>query len=366
MEDLAMTTHHAAHACREHGAAPLSIDPVCGMKVDPTRSKHRQEHEGKVYHFCCGGCAGKFAADPGRYLATKQALPPPPASADAVYTCPMHPEVRQVGPGACPICGMALEPEAVTVDAAPNPELADMSRRFWIALVLALPVVLLENGMHLLGDRFDAVVPARLNVWLQLVLATPVVLWAGWPFFLRGWASLRSRHLNMFTLIALGTGVAWTYSLVAALAPGLFPPGFRRADGGVAVYFEAASVITTLVLLGQVLELRARERTGGAIRALLGLAPKTAHRVRPDGSDEEIGRYTPTANVSAGTKDICSATVIIAPKSTSAHGSLWSRMPLMMYDIRVAFGASNFSTAARSLPCAASDRARPSVRVAAG
>ena len=284
-----MATHHAAHVCREHAAAPLSIDPVCGMKVDPARSKHQREYDGTVYHFCCGGCAGKFTVDPERYLAAKQAPPPPPASADAIFTCPMHPEVRQVGPGACPICGMALEPEAVSVDAGPNPELADMARRFWIALALALPVMVLENGMHLLGHRFEAVVPARLNVWLQLALATPVVLWAGWPFFVRGWASLRSRNLNMFTLIALGTGVAWTYSVIAVLAPGLFPPGFRRADGAVAVYFEAASVITTLVLLGQVLELRARERTGGAIRALLGFAPKTAHRVYPDGSDEEIG-----------------------------------------------------------------------------
>ncbi|MGD9511811.1 MAG: heavy metal translocating P-type ATPase, partial [Geminicoccaceae bacterium] len=285
-----MATQPAPRSCHHHATTSSATDPVCGMQVDPARSKHHHEHAGTVYHFCCNGCLGKFEADPERYLSGKPVLETAaPAAPDAIYTCPMHPEIRQVGPGSCPICGMALEPEAVSADTGPNPELADMSRRFWIALALALPVVVLENGMHLLGQRFDAIVPPRLNAWLQLALATPVVLWAGWPFFERGWASLRSRNLNMFTLIALGTGVAWLYSLVAVLAPGLFPPGFRRPDGGVAVYFEAAAVITTLVLLGQVLELRARERTGGAIKALLDLAPKTARRVRPDGSDEEIG-----------------------------------------------------------------------------
>ena len=285
-----MATQHAAHSCHHHHDAPPAVDPVCGMRVDPARSGHQHEHAGTVYHFCCGGCRAKFAADPERYLTAERASKPAaPAAPDAIYTCPMHPEIRQVGPGTCPICGMALEPEAVTADAGPNPELADMSRRFKIALALSLPVLLLENGMHLLGHRFDAIVPPNLNVWLQLLLATPAVLWAGWPFFERGWASVRSRNLNMFTLIALGTGVAWVYSLVAVLAPGLFPSGFRGANGGVAVYFEAAAVITTLVLLGQVLELRARERTGGAIRVLLDLAPKTARRVRPDGGDEEIG-----------------------------------------------------------------------------
>ena len=200
----------------------------------------------------------------------------------------MHPEIRQVGPGACPICGMGLEPEDATAETGPNPELADMRRRLVVAAALALPVVLLENGMHLLGHRFATLVPPGVNVWLQLLFATPVVLWAGWPFFQRGWASLVSRNLNMFTLIALGTGVAWLYSLMATLAPGLFPPAFRTEAGTVAVYFEAAAVITTLVLLGQVLELRARERTGGAIRALMALAPAIARRVRADGGDEEI------------------------------------------------------------------------------
>jgi len=200
----------------------------------------------------------------------------------------MHPEIRQDHPGACPICGMALEPATVTADTGPSPELRDMSRRFWIGLVLALPVFLLEMGGHII-PALHHLVPMRVSTWIQLVLATPVVLWAGWPFFERGWASLRSRNLNMFTLIAMGTGVAWAYSVVAALAPGIFPPAFRGSDGGVAIYFEAAAVITVLVLLGQVLELRARERTSGAIKALLNLSPKTARRIRADGTEEEIG-----------------------------------------------------------------------------
>ena len=199
----------------------------------------------------------------------------------------MHPEVRQDHPGACPICGMALEPEIVTADSGPSPELADMARRFWIGLVLTVPVFLLEMGAHLF-PAIHHLVPMRLSVWIQLTLATPVVLWAGWPFFERGWASLKSRNLNMFTLIAMGTGVAWIYSIVATIAPQIFPTAFRNEDGSVAVYFEAAAVITVLVLLGQVLELRARERTSGAIKALLGLAPKTARRILPDGNEEEI------------------------------------------------------------------------------
>jgi Cu+-exporting ATPase len=204
----------------------------------------------------------------------------------AIYTCPMHPEIRQAGPGVCPICGMALEPVTASVDAGPSPELTDMTRRFWLGLVLTAPVFVLEMGGHLTGlmmlmDRW-------VSNWIQLVLATPVVLWAGWPFFVRGWTSLVTRRLNMFTLVSIGVGVAWTYSMVAVLWPGLFPPAFRDAHGAVPVYFEAAAVITVLVLLGQVLELRAREQTGGAIRALLDLAPKTARRVRDDGTDEEV------------------------------------------------------------------------------
>ncbi|MBP6877573.1 MAG: copper-translocating P-type ATPase [Phenylobacterium sp.] len=203
-----------------------------------------------------------------------------------IYTCPMHPQIRQAGPGNCPICGMALEPEVVTAEEAPNPELADMTRRFWVSLVLTIPVFTLEMGGHLLGHRF--MLSPTLSNWIQFALATPVVLWGGWPFFVRGWASLRARSLNMFTLIAMGVGVAWLYSLAAVLAPGAFPEAFRRSDGSVPVYFEAAAVITVLVLLGQVLELRARERTSGAIKALLNLAPKTARRIRDDGGDEEV------------------------------------------------------------------------------
>ncbi|MUO87113.1 copper-transporting P-type ATPase [Agrobacterium vitis] len=202
-----------------------------------------------------------------------------------IYTCPMHPQVKQVGPGNCPICGMTLEPEVVTAETGPSAEYLDMRRRFWIGLTLAVPVLLLEMGGHL--TNLHMVLGAKTSNWIQLVLATPVVLWAGFPFFERAWKSLVSMRLNMFTLIAMGTGVAWTYSLVATLAPGLFPATFRSTDGSVAIYFEAAAVITVLVLLGQVLELQAREQTGGAIRALLDLAPKTARRVR-DGVDEDI------------------------------------------------------------------------------
>jgi Cu+-exporting ATPase len=262
-----------------------AIDPVCGMTVDPAKTPHRAEHLGQAFHFCSAGCRTKFVADPGRYLSPKpsaQAV----ASPGTIYTCPMHPQIRQEGPGACPICGMALEPETITADAGPNPEYADMSRRFWIGLVLAVPVFVLEMGGHLLGHAF--MLPRLTSDWIQFALSTPVALWAGWPFFQRGWASLVSRNLNMFTLIAMGVGVAYGYSVVAMLAPGLFPAALRGEGGAVPVYFEAAAVITVLVLLGQVLELRAREQTSGAIKALLNLAPKTARRLREDGTDEEV------------------------------------------------------------------------------
>jgi len=278
--------HHAGSCHHAAADAPLAKDPVCGMTVDPATAKHRAEHDGRTYSFCSDGCRGKFAADPAKYLNPPPPAAPPPAG--TIYTCPMHPEIRQVGPGACPICGMALEPEVATAEAAPNPELADMTRRFWIGLVLAAPVVALDMGAHLFGPH--ALVDPGLSILIQFAFATPVVLWAGWPFFARGARSLVTRHLNMFTLIALGTGVAYLYSVVAAFAPGLFPPAFRGHDGTVAVYFEAAAVISVLVLLGQVLELRARERTSGAIRALIDLAPKTARRLRPDGGDEEIAQ----------------------------------------------------------------------------
>ena len=255
------------------------------MAVDPATSRHRHDCRDHTYYFCSAGCRGKFAAAPEKYL--KPGVAPEPAMAEVtIYTCPMHPEVRQVGPGACPICGMALEPVTVTAEAPDNPELLDMTRRFWIGLILTLPVTVLEMGGHLVD----------LGVWLtpnvdnaiQLALATPVVLWAGWPFFVRGWHSFVTRNLNMFSLIAVGTGVAWAYSVVATLAPQLFPLAFRGHEGAVGVYFEAAAGITVLVLLGQVLELRARERTSGAIHALLDLAPKTARRIATDGAETEV------------------------------------------------------------------------------
>ena len=263
-------------------------DPVCGMAVDPATAKNTAEHAGASYSFCSSKCRDKFVAEPARYLKPDSSAPPPkPAPAGAIYTCPMHPQIRQVGSGNCPICGMTLEPETLTADTGPTAELIDMTRRFWIGLALAVPVMALEMGGHL--TNLHMWLPAEISNWIQLVLATPVVLWAGWPFFERAWASLVNRSLNMFTLIAMGTGVAWTYSVVATVAPGLFPPAFRGMDGAVAIYFEAAAAITVLVLLGQVLELRAREQTGGAIRALLDLAPKIARRIRADGADEEIG-----------------------------------------------------------------------------
>jgi Cu+-exporting ATPase len=256
------------------------------MSADPHTTPHRQQHQGRTYYFCSAGCRAKFAADPAKYLTPAAARAVDPVPEGTIYTCPMHPQIRQVGPGNCPICGMALEPEIASAEAEANPELADMTRRFWIAVALSVPIVVLEMGGHII-DLHGLIAPSTSN-WVQLVLATPVVLWAGWPFFVRGAQSLVTRNLNMFTLIAMGIGVAWTYSLVATIAPGVFPPAFRGHGGAVAVYFEAAAVITVLVLLGQVLELRARAQTSGAIRALLDLAPKTARRVTDDGDDEEV------------------------------------------------------------------------------
>jgi len=275
--------HKHDHEGHAHGSLK---DPVCGMDVDPATAKHQTKHAGRNYYFCSAGCRTKFIGDPERYLVPKAATPAVAAPEGTIYTCPMHPEVRQEGPGSCPICGMALEPEMVSLEDAPNPELADMTRRFWIGLALTLPVFFLEMGAHLF--EFHALMAPKVSNWVQLVLATPVVLWAGAPFFERGWASLRTRNFNMFTLIALGTGAAWLFSIVATFAPQLFPPAFRGSDGSVAVYFEAAAVITVLVLLGQVLELRAREQTSGAIKALLGLAPKTARRIEKNGVETDI------------------------------------------------------------------------------
>jgi len=299
--------HDAADGSNEatHGAAregDFATDPVCGMRVDAARAKHRFEYRGQQFLFCSGRCRERFGADPERF--TKPAEPEPAPPAGTLYTCPMHPKVRQVGPGSCPICGMALEPEQVSLDQGPDPELIDMTRRFRIALALTIPVFALEMSRHV---GLMHVIPPAWSNWISFALSTPVVLWAGAPFFVRGWNSLGldperwlsafrtrsspqekpSRNLNMFTLIAMGTGIAWLYSVAGTVVPQAFPPAFRDIHGAVAVYFEAAAVITTLVLLGQVLELRARERTSGAIRALLGLAPKTARRIGAHG-DEDV------------------------------------------------------------------------------
>ncbi len=277
---------HGPHAERGD-VAPVhpAIDPVCGMSVDPHETQHRAEHGGRTYYFCAAGCRSKFIANPEKYLEPGGAASEP-VPEGTLYTCPMHPEIRQEGPGSCPICGMALEPLLATLDSGPNEELIDMTRRFWIGLVITLPLFLLEMGGHVFG--LHLFMDSQVSHLVQLALATPVVLWAGWPFFVRGWQSLVTRHLNMFTLIAMGTGVAYVYSVVATLAPSIYPAAFREADGSVAVYFEAAAVITVLVLLGQVLELRARERTSGAIKALLNLAPKTARRLSENDAEEDV------------------------------------------------------------------------------
>ena len=266
------------------GAAKVT-DPVCGMTVDPATTAHHAEHAGHEYHFCSAGCRTKFVANPNAYLGDKP-KPEPMATPGAIWTCPMHPQVRQEGPGTCPICGMALEPEEPSLDDTPNPELVDFTRRLWVAGALTIPLLIVSMFAEMTG--LHVVSPAA-SPWVQLALTAPIVLWAGWPFFERGWTSLRTRHCNMFTLIAIGVGAAFLYSLVATLAPGIFPATFRMHGGMVPVYYEAAGVVVTLVLLGQVLELRARAATGRAIRALMDLAPKTARRLRPDGSEEEVG-----------------------------------------------------------------------------
>jgi P-type Cu+ transporter len=280
--------HDHSHARAGDAMPPgQAIDPVCGMTVDVAIAKHTHVHEGKAWYFCSPRCRETFIADPARYAAPARETAAAAAPPDAVYTCPMHPQIRQAGPGACPICGMALEPVVATADAAPNPELADMTRRLWIGAVLALPVFALAMAEHVPGLHAAPLVGSPASGWIQLALSIPVVLWAAWPFFVRGWNSLVSRHLNMYTLIALGVGVAFAYSTVALLAPGLFPPAFRDPAGRVGLYFEAAAVIAVLVLVGEVLQLRARENTSGAIRALLRMAPRTAHRLRGAG-DEDV------------------------------------------------------------------------------
>jgi Cu+-exporting ATPase len=274
------------------GQGKPARDPVCGMFVDPTMAAGgSHEREGKTYYFCNPGCREKFAADPDRYLAGAPGReePPPLADGESVeWICPMDPEVLEAKPGACPICGMALEPRVVTAVEAANPELDDMSRRFRVAAALTAPLLVLAMGAMVPTLGVHRLVPPRMLAWVELLLATPVVLWAGWPFFQRMWASFRMGRLNMFTLIGVGTGIAWLYSVVAVFVPDVFPSSFRGHGGEVGRYFESAAVIVTLVLLGQVLELRARQRTSGAIRALLGLAPKTARRLGDDGSETDV------------------------------------------------------------------------------
>src|SRR5580704_7822614 len=304
-------------------------DPVCGMTVDPATAKHQRQHNGQTYSFCCQGCAEKFQADPQKYLASRPAnamiqitpatpqplarsyvcpmcpqvrqikpgpcpscgmsLEPemPTAGTQTEYTCPMHPQIVRPGPGTCPICGMALEPRTGAEQVEDNPELRDMTRRFWASVVLTVPLLVIAMADMLPSMPVQRVLPPDWLPWIELLLASPVVLWGGWPFFQRGWASVVNRSTNMFTLIAMGTGVAYLFSLVATLAPGIFPEAFRDMAGRPPVSFEAAAAIVTLVLLGQVLALRARSRTGAAIRALLGLTPKTARIVR-DGKEEDI------------------------------------------------------------------------------
>ena len=293
-------------------------DPVCGMTVSPG-SAHRIERSGLTYLFCSNGCREKFRAHPDQYVRNRRetvAAPSAPTAESAgkptahacdthpddatgscavlsppagtLYTCPMHPEIRRSEPGSCPICGMALEPVQPAAQVESNPELRDMTRRFWVGAALAVPLLFLDMGAHIRALNLHHYVPPLVSAWIQFALGTPVVLWAGWPLLQRGWDSVRRRSLNMFSLIGLGVSASYLYSLVALFAPDVFPESLRRAGGVVPVYFEAAAVITVLVLLGQVLELRARAATGGAIRALLNLAPKAARRIRPDGSDEEV------------------------------------------------------------------------------
>src|SRR5581483_8724534 len=282
------THRHSDSAARAAPPSGEAIDPVCGMTVTGDGAKYTHAHGGRTWYFCSPRCRGRFAAEPERYAGGSPAVDKAAAPPGTIYTCPMHPEIRQVGPGHCPVCGMALEPLVATAEDRPNRELADMTRRFWIGLVLTLPVLVLAMAEHLPGVHLGGIVSPAVSGWVQFVLTAPVVLWAAWPFFVRGWKSVVSRNLNMYTLIALGIGVAFVYSVVALLIPGAFPPAFRDASGQVGLYFEPAAVISVLVLLGEVLQLRARENTSGAIRALLRLAPEKAIRVRADGTDEEI------------------------------------------------------------------------------
>ncbi|TIT79629.1 MAG: YHS domain-containing protein, partial [Mesorhizobium sp.] len=295
------TFHFCSERCRtKFQAEPetylTATDPVCGMNVDRASAKHFIRHEGQGFYFCSAGCKGKFEAEPAKYLAGRPT--PEPVPKGTQYTCPMHPEIIRDKPGSCPICGMALEPMGVpSGDEGPNPELVDFTRRFWVSAVLSLPLLVIAMA-PMLGVSFESFIDGRTKTWLELALASPVVLWAAFPFFHRGWDSMLNRSPNMWTLISLGVGAAYLFSLVATLFPDVFPHQFRGHDGTVPVYFEAAAVIVALVFLGQVLELRARERTGSAIRALLDLAPKTARLIGADGSEKDV----PLDSVKTGDK----------------------------------------------------------------
>ncbi|MEN6386336.1 MAG: heavy metal translocating P-type ATPase [Phycisphaerales bacterium] len=269
----------------------ITIDPVCGMNVDISSSAGKVSYKDKGYYFCSAKCVEKFKAEPEKYLAPKPLAKVGWASAhadDKMYTCPMHPEIHHKGPSTCPKCGMGLEPEQFTTEETPNIEYIMMSRRFWISLVLSLPIIFIAMGHHIFPKFIESIAPMRTLYWFEFILATPVVLWCGWPFFVRFWQSLVNRSPNMFTLIAIGVAASYIYSVIAVLVPGIFPASFRNPHGGVDVYFEPAAVITALVLMGQVLELRARNKTSSAIRELLGLAPKTARKIFNDLSEKDI------------------------------------------------------------------------------
>ena len=295
-----MEDHHKGHKRHggdsDHTVTMEFVDPVCGMKTEDENAFMKYEHGGQTYYFCSENCRDKFKMDPAKYFhaaheghdhTKDQEAPFPPPSGGAIYTCPMHPEIRQGRPGSCPKCGMALEP-VVPVEEEDKGEYLYMRRRFWIGAILTLPLVIIAMRELIPGNPLEHLASAKLYGWIELILATPVVLWAGWPFFVRGWQSIINKSLNMFTLIGLGVAVSYVYSLVASLFPQIFPATLQNADGTVGVYFEAAAVIVVLILLGQVLELKARSQTGAAIKALLGLAPKTARRVNKDGTEEDI------------------------------------------------------------------------------
>ena len=279
-----LTGHDHSH----EGSSDHLTDPVCGMTVEPDKTEHHARHGARDYHFCSGGCKTKFVADPEYYISGKHREAQDNTPAGTIYTCPMHPEIRQEGPGSCPICGMALEPEEFSLETGPDPEYIDMRKRFWVSAVFSLPLFIYAMGDLIPGEPFKTWFDPSVAQWLQFLLATPVILWGAWPFFVRGVQSVKTMNLNMFTLIGLGVAVAYIFSVVATFLPNIFPVAFRGHDGNVAVYYEAAAVITTLVLLGQVLELKARGQTSSALRALLELAPPIAMRVNEDGSEQEV------------------------------------------------------------------------------